>query len=101
VLNRAPYEFEAHVPHALKAGMAPEKIEALRNLEGDKHSGFTELERHVLDLTDAMTRDIEVPDSVFEPVKASFNEQQLIDLVATVASYNMVSRFLVALRIGH
>jgi 4-carboxymuconolactone decarboxylase len=62
---------------------------------------FSALERHVIALTDAMTRDIEVPDSVFDPLKPFFTEQQRVDLVATVASYNMVSRFLVALRIGH
>jgi len=30
ILNRAPYEFDAHVPHAQKAGMSDEKIEGLR-----------------------------------------------------------------------
>lgn len=102
VLNRAPYEFEAHVPHALAAGMPPEKIEALRDLgAGQQTAMFSALERNVIALTDAMTRDIEVTDSVFDPLKPFFNEQQRVDLVATVASYNMVSRFLVALRIGH
>jgi 4-carboxymuconolactone decarboxylase len=102
VLNRAPYEFEAHVPHALAAGMPSEKIEALRDPEaGTQATMFSELERNVIALTDAMTRDIDVPDSVFDPLKPFFNEQQRVDLVATVASYNMVSRFLVALRIGH
>lgn len=102
VLNRAPYEFEAHVPHALKAGMPEEKIAALQALQVPQEDGaFSGQERHVLALTDAMTRDIEVPDSVFELVRPCFSEQQLIDLVATIAAYNMVSRFLVALRIGH
>ena len=102
VLNRAPYEFEAHVPHALKAGMPQEKIDALRDLQRPEGlTGFSDQERRVLALTDTMTRDIDVPDSVFDPLKPCFSEQQLIDLVATVAAYNMVSRFLVALRIGH
>lgn len=102
VLNRAPYEFEAHVPHALKAGMPQEKIDALRDLQRPEGlTGFSDQERRVLALTDAMTRDIDVPDNVFDPIKPLFSEQQLIDLVATVAAYNMVSRFLVALRIGH
>jgi 4-carboxymuconolactone decarboxylase len=102
VLNRAPYEFEAHVPHALKAGMPQEKIDALRDLQRPEGlTGFSDQERRVLALTDAMTRDIDVPDSVFDPIKPLFSEQQLIDLVATVAAYNMVSRFLVALRVGH
>ncbi len=102
VLNRAPYEFEAHVPHALKAGMPQASIDALRDI-GQAHadSMFSGPQRHVLALTDAMTRDIDVPDSVFDDAKAHFNDQQMVDLVATIASYNMVSRFLTAFRIGH
>ena len=102
VLNRAPYEFEAHVSHALKAGVPQDKIDALRDLGLPSGAdAFSELERHVLTLTDSMTRDIDVPDNVFDPVKACFSEHQLTDLVATVAAYNMVSRFLSAFRIGH
>ncbi|MFZ2389508.1 MAG: carboxymuconolactone decarboxylase family protein, partial [Polaromonas sp.] len=33
--------------------------------------------------------------------KRGFDDHQLVDLVATVAAYNMVSRFLTAFRIGH
>lgn len=99
VLNRAPYEFEAHVSHAEKAGMSKAKIEALRN--GETVQGFTDVEKLVLDLTDAMTRDVQVPAAVMDRVQARFNAQETVELVATVASYNMVSRFLVALNIGH
>jgi 4-carboxymuconolactone decarboxylase len=99
VLNRAPYEFEAHVPHALKAGMSQLKIDALR--EPGVTEVFSTQERAVLALTDTMTRDIDVPDSVFDPVKVHVNDQQMADLVATIAAYNMVSRFLTAFQIGH
>ena len=102
VLNRAPYEFEAHVPHALKAGMPEEKINALRNLTMPSSAEmFSEKELCVMALTDTMTREIDVPDSVFDPVKPYFSDHQLVDLVATIAAYNMVSRFLTAFRIGH
>ena len=32
VLNKAKYEFDAHVPHALKGGLTESKIEALRQI---------------------------------------------------------------------
>lgn len=99
VLNRATYEFDAHVPNALAAGVGDEKIQALRAEPLD--AVFSGVERCVLLLAYAMTRDIEVPDSLFESVRAHFNEQAMIDLTVTIAAYNMVSRFLVALRIGH
>jgi AhpD family alkylhydroperoxidase len=99
VLNRAPYELEAHRPVALRCGVSETKIEALRAREPG--AAFTPLERAVLALTDAMTREIQVPDSLFEPLRAHFDSRVLVELVATVAAYNMVSRLLEALHIGH
>lgn len=101
VLNRAPYEFEAHVPHALKAGMPQSKIDGLHNLKAAQAEAYSQQELDVLLLTDTMTRDIDVPDKVFDATKAHFNDQQMTDLVATIAAYNMVSRFLTAFKIGH
>ena len=99
VLNRALYEFDAHVPHALKAGVSEKKIAALRELAIDPI--FSGIECKVLLLTDAMTRDIDVPAPLFESVQAGLTAQAMIDLTVTIAAYNMVSRFLVAMRIGH
>ena len=101
VLNRAPYEFDAHVPHALAAGVSAQAVEASRQLPLAADAPFTAAEAVALRLADAMTCDIEVPDALFEEVRQHFNTQGQIDLTATVAAYNMVSRFLVALHIGH
>jgi alkylhydroperoxidase family enzyme len=62
---------------------------------------FDAAERAVLALTDCMTRDIDVPDAVFALVREQFDDRALTEMVATVAAYNMVSRFLVALHVGH
>ncbi len=101
VLNRAPYEFEAHVPHALKAGVSQEVIDGLRAVPLADGMPLSPAERVALRLTDAMTRDIDVPEALYDEVKQHFDAQGQIDLVATAAAYNMVSRFLVALQIGH
>lgn len=108
VLNGADYEFDAHVPHALAGGVSQATIDATRlqpfpfSISGDgAASTFSVDERLVLELTDAMTRDIVVPDALFDRVKQRFDAQGLVDLVATVAAYNMVSRFLIALHVGH
>ena len=61
---------------------------------------FTPLERVVLELTDAMTCEVEVPDALMLRVQAQFDAKGTVELVATIAAYNMVSRFLVALHIG-
>ena len=99
VLNRATFEFAAHLPHAQQAGIAAEKIEAVR--QAPIADIFSDDERLVLALTDAMTRDIVVPDAVFERLRQRFDARALVEVVATVAAYNMVSRFLVALNIAH
>jgi alkylhydroperoxidase family enzyme len=48
-----------------------------------------------------MTRQIRVPDEVFAMVRALFPERELVELTATIAGYNLVSRFLEALQIDH
>lgn len=101
VLNRAPYEFEAHAPIALAAGVSQATIDATRAVPLATDAPLTEVQRLVLRLADAMTRDIEVPEALYEEVRAHFNAQGQLDLVATIAAYNMVSRLLQALHIGH
>lgn len=101
ILNRAPYEFDAHVPHALKAGVPQAVIDATRIPGIESEAPFSPAERVAMQLTDTMTRDIEVPDALYAEVQMHFDMQAQIDLVATIAAYNMVSRFLVALQIGH
>ena len=101
VLNRAPYEFDAHVPHALNAGVTQTVIDGLRAVPLAADLPLVPAERVALRLCDAMTRDIEVPDALYAEVQQHFGAQGQIDLVATIAAYNMVSRFLVALQIGH
>jgi 4-carboxymuconolactone decarboxylase len=97
VLNNASYEFEAHVPHALQAGVPQESIEKVKNSQIE---GFSEVETLVLRYTDAITRDLEVSDGLFQQVQKHFPDAKtMLELSATVASYNMVSRFLIAMRI--
>ena len=99
VLNDVQLEFDAHLPHALQAGLSEEKIHALRATHVD--ACFDELEHAVLELTDEMTRNVRVEDAVFEALRPHFETKALVELVATVAAYSMVARFLKALKIEH
>lgn len=102
IINRAPYEFDAHVPHALKAGLSNEQLEALKAQTFEQIAPiFSAIEIAVLRLTDVMTIQIQVPDEVFEPIRAHYNDQEVLEVVTTIASYNMVSRLLNALHVGH
>ena len=111
VLNRAPFEFDEHVVHARQAGLSDAKMEAVKHwrmpgqsdnaTREDGSEPFTADERLVLELADAMTRDIEVSDALMERVAKRFDARGVLEVVATVAAYNMVSRLLVALQIRH
>lgn len=99
VLNHASFEFEAHIPHALRAGVSAEKIEWIKLGEIDQR--FTATERLHLQLTDEMTQNLRVKDALMDALNAQYTPKEVVEIVATIATYNMVSRFLVALNIVH
>ena len=100
VLNGAEYEFEQHLPPFLAAGGTRAAADALRDYAAACADVglFSEAERAVMALTLQMTRDVRVDDACFERVRVALaSDQQVVELVGVVATYNMVSRFLVAL----
>ena len=98
VLNRASFEFDAHVPHARQAGLTQAKIDGVKTTPASPP--YDDLEQLTLAYTDAMTHDIDVSDTLFDCLALRFDATAIVELTATIAAYNMVSRFLVALRIG-
>ncbi|KAH0565899.1 hypothetical protein GP486_000702 [Trichoglossum hirsutum] len=97
VLNQAWYEWAHHKPLAQAAGLSDE---AMDTLKGKGWGGLTKEQMAVVDYTDAMTRRVAVPQAVFDELKSFFTDQQIVEITATVAAYNCVSRFLVALDVG-
>ena len=97
-LNGAPYEADQHAPIALKEGLTQPQLDALADWRAAE-ALFTPLQRDVLSLCDAMTREVHVDAVVVQAVRGHLGERRLVELVATIASYNMVSRFLEALQI--
>ena len=93
-INGAQYEADQHIPIALKEGVSQEKIDELENWrDSDK---FTAVERNILELTDQMTTKVHADKRLIEELSSEFSHQELVELVATIAAYNMVSRFLEA-----
>ncbi len=101
VINQAEYEFTHHAPIYIKAGGSEEKTAALR--EPDKavvnNKLFDKDELATIALATQMTRDVRVTDKTFDNCRKLLSDEHLVELVATIAAYNMVSRFLVALNI--
>jgi alkylhydroperoxidase family enzyme len=97
-LNGATYVLNQHVPElALKEGLTEAECAALADWRAV--DSFTARERTALAYTDAMTRDIAVPDAVFAAVKEHFSERQIVELTVLVGTYNMQTRVLRALAI--
>lgn len=101
VLNGAEYEFVQHAPVFLKAGGTPAQVDAMRDPEraAADTALFVARERAALRLTIEMTRAVRVSDATFAEVRAQLSERHTVELVGVIATYNMVSRFLVALGI--
>jgi 4-carboxymuconolactone decarboxylase len=97
-LNGARYEWEAHEPIARRSGLDTEQIAVLR--EGGDTSVLTASQSASLAYTDAMTRNIQVPEPLFSTLYEHFDHRQIVELTATIGAYNLVSRFLVALEVG-
>ena len=97
-LNGATYVVKQHVPElALAEGLTAAECDALADRQPSRL--FSESERAALAYADAMTRDIAVPDRVFDELKRHFNQRQIVELTVLIGTYNMQTRVLCALRI--
>ena len=98
VLNNALYEWTQHEPEFLQAGGTALQAEALRHPEAAmvNEALFDERERAALALTIEMTRHVAVGDLTLARIQAAFSDREAIEMIGTIAVYNMVSRFLVA-----
>lgn len=105
-LNGAVWEWRAHAVLAVKAGVSKAALDAIL----DVNSGIGEdrvwmhlspKEEAVVRYTDAMTKNVEVPQAVFGRLgEIGLNDREVVELTAGIAAYNCVSRFLVALDVG-
>ncbi|KAF1983966.1 hypothetical protein K402DRAFT_396159 [Aulographum hederae CBS 113979] len=129
VLNQAGHEWSVHARLALREGVGRKGLErvlgrgCVARAPGEDRGGaeagteagteaetedeswgtdLTKTQIAVLNYTDYMTRAVRVPDAVFEQVRLALggDERLVVELTATVAAYNCVSRFLVALDVG-
>lgn len=98
VLNEADYEFAQHLPIALKAGCSPAQIADVRSGGADHLDAAAAA---AMAYCDEMTRAIRVGEATFARLRACFDDRSIVEITATIAAYNMVSRFLEALHIDH
>lgn len=98
ILNGVEYVQRAHGPaYALQEGLTPEQVAALSDWRASQL--FNAQQRALLAYTDAMTENIEVTDDVFDNARQHFSERQIVELTLLIGAYNMLTRFLQALKV--
>ncbi|KNG50622.1 isovaleryl-CoA dehydrogenase [Stemphylium lycopersici] len=108
VLNHAVHEWDVHAALAHKAGISKPALQTIFDTPATGHGtvkkeGLQDLsndEYAVMVYTDQMTIGVQVEEEVAEMVKRALGDTMVVELTATIAAYNAVSRFLVALDVG-
>jgi uncharacterized peroxidase-related enzyme len=96
-ISGAEYEWQAHAPIAVKEGVSQTQIDQLASWRSS--DAFTGKQRAVLGYAEQVTRDFDADDATFASVREHFSDQEIMELTATIAFYNMVSRVLRSLRV--
>ncbi|KAL4941412.1 hypothetical protein BDV06DRAFT_223166 [Aspergillus oleicola] len=109
VITSAVYEWNAHAPLALKGGIKPVELQAVRmipstaagDVEELQKSVLTEKQRAVVRYADEMTANVKVRDETFALLQSQgFSDREVVEITTGIACYNCVSRVLVALDVG-
>ena len=102
LITGAHYEYHHHAPDFLAAGGSQAELDALNGFvnagaPGTPGGALAGEEALVVEYATSMTRDVRVPDALFDRMRDRFDTTQLVELTAAIATYNMVARFLLAL----
>ncbi|MEU9232911.1 carboxymuconolactone decarboxylase family protein [Streptomyces subrutilus] len=103
-LNHCAFCLDMHTKDAVAAGESVERIVQLSAWEESRHF-YTEQELAAIELTEAVTvlTDGFVPDEVYERAAQHFEERELAQLIAVIATINVWNRIGVTTRMvpGH
>ena len=97
-LATAQYAWFIHEPHALKFGIAPEIVQAIRERRAPDFS--REDERLVYDITTELNTTRTLSEASFKRGMAMFGEQVMVELVSAVGFYVMVAMTLNAFSVS-
>jgi len=97
-LTGCDYVWSVHEStYAAAAGLTPREVGALRDWR--KSGVYGEKESALLAYVDAVTRDVAVPDAVFDVMRKHYSEREILELTVLTGAYNMQARLLCALDI--
>jgi 4-carboxymuconolactone decarboxylase len=90
------YEFSAHYPLALKAGLDAKVANELA--AGNRPEGMKEDEAALYDLAIALYRDHDVNDAIYAKALEKLGEHGIMDAVAVMGYYDLVAKTLTTVR---
>jgi alkylhydroperoxidase family enzyme len=91
-LCQAEYLFGHHTVIGKSVGLTAEEIK--RITEGPKAPGWDPFDATLLQAVDELHADAFITDATWNALAKRYNKEQLMDVVATVGQYNLLSMFL-------
>lgn len=88
-LRRSEYEWAQHAAMARAAGISDEEIAAIS--EGPDWPGWSPLDAALLRSVDEIVADRYVSDETWEALATHFDRKELMDLVFTIGTYDMLA----------
>jgi 4-carboxymuconolactone decarboxylase len=90
---QAGYEWFAHAPIGIAAGLSPVAVEAIR--KGETPTGLAADEQLVYAFAREMWRDRRVSDATYQATKAKLGEKAVVELVGVLGYYTLISMTIV------
>lgn len=95
-LTESQYEWDAHAKVALRAGGTQQLLD---NIFNGQLEVVTANNRLLMQVAEEITVSTGLATETFQALEAAYSERQILEIVATVATYNMVSRVINSLHI--
>jgi alkylhydroperoxidase family enzyme len=100
-LEKSEYEFTHHVKIGKEFGVTDEDISAMMVETEGIQSRLEPLARAILKGAREMTKDLEMSMRTFAEIKKHLSNEEMVDLVLTIAFYNAVVRVLATMKIDN
>ena len=94
----AQYEWFAHYPLAIKAGLDPNIAADIA--AGKRPDNMKDDETALYDLATALYHDKKVPDSIYKAALDKFGERGIMDIIGIMGYYDITSMTLITMQAG-
>jgi 4-carboxymuconolactone decarboxylase len=92
----AQYEWHAHYPLAMKAGLDPKVADDIAH--GVRPTAMKDDETALYDLAMALYRDKKVPDAIYKVALDKFGERGIMDIIGIMGYYDITSMTLITMQ---